>query len=355
MRFFHVADLHLGRRFRQEHSIEISRKRREELWKAFEEIISNSRKESIDALFLSGDIYEREYFTISDYHRLGELLESIAPTKVFIIAGNHDFLTPDSYLLQLNFSGHIKIFPNDFVEYYDWHEKNIRIMGLSWNSALWNKKIDFQSMPIKENMDNVLLLHGTLDGNDYLPFQEQDVNKFTYVALGHIHKPFLGKNMAYPGSTIPMSFKDKGDHGYVFGEVHNGHCYFEYRPLRYRSFETFHYSLGESEEFTHAVHGIKNKMKNPHGCYRIRITGSIPEYWSMDELKESLKIYGDLVEIIDETESPWDIDSLIKGEEGEFISHFIEYIQSSDESEEIQNLAIKLGLMELKGDSSWKY
>ncbi|MDO5713907.1 MAG: DNA repair exonuclease [Tissierellia bacterium] len=355
MRFFHVADLHLGRRFRQGHGIEMSRKRREELWKAFEEIIINCKKESIDALFLSGDIYEREYFTISDYHRLGELLESLAPIKVFIIGGNHDFLRKDSYLLQMNFSKHITIFSKESVEYYDWEEKNIRIMGFSWNSALWNKKVEFQNFPILDNGDNILLLHGTLNGNDYLPFQERDLKHFTYIALGHIHKPFLGNNMAYPGSTVPMSFKDIGNHGYISGVVENGKSQFEYRPLSYRFFQTIDYSLKDSEDFMEVFHTLKEKMNEANTCYRIKVTGDSPEFWSFEELEESLKPYGDFVEIIDETESPWDIEYLLKGEEGEFISHFIEYIASSDESEEIKNLGIKIGLMELKGDSLWKY
>lgn len=44
---------------------------------------------------------------------------------------------------------------------------------------------------------------------------------FSYIALGHIHKPavLLENRMAYPGSPEPLDLTETGPHGYLTGEI----------------------------------------------------------------------------------------------------------------------------------------
>lgn len=350
MRFFHLADLHLGRRFRQNHSPEVGERRREELWKAFEEIIENCRKESVDALLLSGDIYERDYFTYRDFHRLTDLIYRASPTKVFYVAGNHDFLTPDSYLLQMDLPENFIIFPKETTEFYDWDEHRVRILGTSWNSADRNQPFQPKTALLHKDYANILLLHGTLDGTENLPVREEELNIYNYAALGHVHKPYKGETAVYPGSVVPMSFKDTGDHGFVEGILKDGIVAVKFRPLYYRKFYSGEFELTGEESFSQIRERILEWFKNPGDCYRITLTGYSPEKWNPEDLESSLKSYGDLVEVRDHTESSWDPDRSTSGDDRDFISFFTEFIQDGDESEEIKRMAIDYGLKALRGD-----
>ena len=57
----------------------------------------------------------------------------------------------------------------------------------------------------------------------HLPFDKNALAAlpFSYIALGHIHKPavLLENRMAYPGSPEPLDLTETGPHGYLTGEI----------------------------------------------------------------------------------------------------------------------------------------
>ena len=77
MKFVHASDIHLGRFYKGELPLEIAKKRREELWNSFENLINFCIKESIEILLLTGDLYEKEYFTLSDIDRFSDILNKL--------------------------------------------------------------------------------------------------------------------------------------------------------------------------------------------------------------------------------------------------------------------------------------
>ena len=74
-----------------------------------------------------------------------------------------------------------------------------------------------------KNKINILLTHGTLDGNKneemlYNPISKTELKSigFDYVGLGHIHKisynEEANQNIVYPGSLISFGFDELGEH-----------------------------------------------------------------------------------------------------------------------------------------------
>ena len=67
-----------------------------------------------------------------------------------------------------------------------------------------------------ENKLNVLVIHGTLNGGSkkYLDLKRKDLEKFDYVALGHIHERNVVDELKgdpliiYPGSLLSVGFDE---------------------------------------------------------------------------------------------------------------------------------------------------
>ena len=101
MKILHLADLHIGKIIYEQSLLEDQ----EYMLKQIEKIIE---KEKIEAVLISGDIYDRSIPPADAVEVLDKFLNNlikILKVKVFIISGNHDSKE------RLNFGS--KIFEND--------------------------------------------------------------------------------------------------------------------------------------------------------------------------------------------------------------------------------------------------
>ena len=85
MRFFHLSDLHLGKRL-HEYSL------REDQADILEKILEAVRRERPDAVLLSGDLYDKTMPSAESVQLLNLFLEALAAEHcpVLAIYGNHD-------------------------------------------------------------------------------------------------------------------------------------------------------------------------------------------------------------------------------------------------------------------------
>lgn len=101
MKILHLADLHIGKIIYDQSLLEDQKY-------MLEEIVKIVEKEKVDAVLLSGDIYDRSIPPSDAVEVLNEFLNSlikILKIRVFMISGNHDSKE------RLNFGS--KIFEND--------------------------------------------------------------------------------------------------------------------------------------------------------------------------------------------------------------------------------------------------
>ena len=261
MKILHLADLHIGKIIYEQSLLEDQ----EYMLKQIEKIIE---KEKIEAVLISGDIYDRSIPPADAVEVLDKFLNNlikILKVKVFIISGNHDSKE------RLNFGS--KIFENDGLYIQTTYNGKIRKVDLDEKINIYmlpfikpielrqyfeNEKIETYNDAIKniienEKLDktkiNILMAHqfvtsgttnpetcesetinvGGLDNVDASNFSE-----FDYVALGHIHGPQkIGEEkIRYSGTMLKYSFSEVNHHkSVVIIEIKNGKVDFKLEPL----------------------------------------------------------------------------------------------------------------------------
>lgn len=225
MKFVHIADLHFDSPFSSLNSkSNLGDIRRLEQRKAFKKVINYIKENKIQYLFISGDLYENEYTSLSTIEYINNLFKEISNTKIFIAPGNHDPYIKGSYYETFNFSENVYIFKKGIEKI---ELEDVNIYGMAFNS--FNMQgVDFSDfiLPISSK-PNIFIAHGDLNGSkdennlEYNPISETKLKalNFDYVALGHIHKtnfmPNIKSNIIYSGSLIAGGFDELGEHGMI--------------------------------------------------------------------------------------------------------------------------------------------
>ena len=93
MRFFHIADVHLGAKPDQD--FPWSRDRGREIWNSFRKVIEQAGREHADLFFIAGDLFHRQPL-MRELREVNALFSSIPDTRIVLIAGNHDYAGSDS-------------------------------------------------------------------------------------------------------------------------------------------------------------------------------------------------------------------------------------------------------------------
>ena len=99
MKIIHTADLHLG--MYPDRGQPWSEERHEALWEALRRIIRRTEAERADLLLIAGDLFHRQPL-LRDLREADSLFASLSHTRVILIAGNHDCLTPRSRYRDFN-------------------------------------------------------------------------------------------------------------------------------------------------------------------------------------------------------------------------------------------------------------
>lgn len=255
IRFFHTADLHIGRPFSGLGDLDSTWKSRitQATSAAFDNLCGYAIKERVDFLLVAGDVFDRSPADYSDYTLFFTGLKRLAKEGIhtYICAGNHD---PYSSWKHAYFAETPSIHvidaqdPSYFVHYRDgqplcyiagrsykkkvWDSHKSIIEGLSYQDikqhALEHPAPDIlreNTMDYLEKLPVIAMAHTSLDkGNDtrYAPVTKQQLQAtgVTYWALGHIHsfecfpdskKPFA----AYSGCLQGGDIGECGDKGFL--------------------------------------------------------------------------------------------------------------------------------------------
>ena len=239
MKILHLADMHLGKILREQSLIEDQEY-------CLKQIIENIKKEKIDIVLISGDVYDKSIPSLDAVNLLNWFLKVLIKNlnkKVFIIAGNHDskdrlgfgseILENDGLYIESKYTGRLKkviledeygelnIYMLPFVkpaEIKNYFEEEIT----TYNDAV-NKIIE------KEDIDttkrNIIMVHQFVTSGTFEPERSEseqlslggsenvdvsNFDKFDYVAIGHIHRPQrIGRDTArYSGTMLKYSFSE---------------------------------------------------------------------------------------------------------------------------------------------------
>lgn len=223
MRILHTADLHL-------------RQVGDERWEALLHLLDRARELRVDALVVSGDLFDRTLDAEALRPEIRRVLSGL-PFPVVVIPGNHD---QDAFAKGYFFGDSVRVIhaPEEPLEL----EAGVRIWGLPYEDRREGEMRDLllslrHVMP--EEGVNLLLYHGDLldafygeedtgeEKGRYMPvrldwFAELPVH---YVLAGHFHTRYDVRAFApdrffvYPGSPVSITRREVGQRRACLVEV----------------------------------------------------------------------------------------------------------------------------------------
>ena len=239
MKFFHLADLHLGKRVNGFPMIEDQKI-------ILDQILELADSEHPDAVMIAGDVYDKSIPSVEAVNLMDDFLVELVRRKlqVFVISGNHDSAERVSYggrvmeqsgihiSPRISGCGPIRlddqygplyiylipyIHPSVVREAYpeekvtDWTQamevliRNAHVDPATRNIAVAHQYVTASGVR-PEECDSEQKHIGGLDNVDYSVF-----DAFDYVALGHLHGPQrIGRDtVRYAGSPLKYSFSEE--------------------------------------------------------------------------------------------------------------------------------------------------
>lgn len=238
MKFFHISDLHLGKRVYEFSMLE---EQKELLCTVLQKI----EEEKPDALLISGDVYDKPVPPVEAVRLLDDFLTELSARDLhtYLIAGNHDSAQRLEFgkdifgKNNIHIAGNISEKMEHFTEIDAFGPVDIWLLPFfkpaHVNGVLVDQTFSSYGEAAKALLDcaeidfskrNVILAHqfvtwkGNAERSDSETMSLGGVDEidaslffpFDYTALGHLHSPQpMGKDtVRYAGSPMPYSFSE---------------------------------------------------------------------------------------------------------------------------------------------------
>ncbi|MCZ7382027.1 MAG: DNA repair exonuclease [Candidatus Methanoperedens sp.] len=359
LRVLHVADVHLGAKFKGLPPNK-ARNRREDLKNTFGKIIALAKSSKSTAILIAGDLFDNPNPNSSLVSFVTNEMEK-AEIPIFLTPGNHDSIIKGSVYSENNFPSNVVIFNPEFSCKTI---GDLAVHGVAYDPNKPEKHILKDLTEPLPDKFNVALVHGSYNFMDfgdenYYPIAKEEIERsgMDYIALGHFHTFSNLKTSVpacYPGTPEGLGFKDIGDRDVLLIDFNQNGAKIE--PININSKKYEMYELDCSDLINELE--IKNKISecaDPNKLLRVNMFG-VPQALielDTDALLEEIENSFFHLELIDNIHSPTEIqaDNTIKGA---FINKIQEKIGRTAEPEEKKLLerALKLGLLALEGEEN---
>jgi len=240
MRFVQFSDCHLGSAGSSSLALPDEKNAilRDDIRDSVKAACRIAKENMAHLVLIPGDVFDFELLKPEITSFLIDLLESLAPTPVFIAPGNHDGLRPGSPYMpasDISWPNNVHIFTTQNFESVAVRELDCTITGVAHvhrgiTDRLLSERISRADAPI-----NLLIFHGSREGfrpsdKEYvIPFSDQELANqgFTYAAIGHYHSFSTITNRdgqiigAYSGCTQGRGLDETGDKIAILGEINS--------------------------------------------------------------------------------------------------------------------------------------
>lgn len=344
-KFFHIGDIHLGREFKSENLLGLDEEiRSEELWETFENSLSFSEENNLDFLLISGDLFESENINMKALDRINYIISKYPNLKIFLIFGNHDYLSDKTEYLRKNAPENLIIFDNN-LRYLE--IDNLRIYGFSWDRVEY-KETPFKLGPVDKEYINIFLIHGTNSNNtNYLPLDIKEIENlgFDYVALGHIHDPIqVGEKSFYSGSLEPLSFNEIGYRGGIVVQLSKEELNFKFIPLAKREYKIIDFNISKYNNSFELFDELEKILKKENDNFiKINFIGNRDENIVLEDIISLINKKYSLIQTIDNTENLYNIKTIIDENKNNIIGEYFQYVLDHYEDKELETL-LELGV-----------
>ena len=302
-RFVHAADLHLDSPLR---SLALRDPALAELVgnatrRAFVAIVRLCLDEQVNALLLSGDLYDGEQNSMKTARFLADQIDLLhqAGIQVFIIRGNHDALS--KITKELAFPDSVTIFGGRAASLRIEQARGdqaVIIHGISFAQPHAPDSLLGKFKPPVEGAVNIGLLHTSLGGaaghDPYAPCDVAELHRmgFRYWALGHVH----GRSEVQGAATIVMpgmpQGRDIGEAGAksvtLATVLADGSITLEERHTSVAQFERIDVDLAAVSEWRDLAAAVgtalgraRDAVASEHLVARVKLTGTTPLAWRL--------------------------------------------------------------------------
>jgi DNA repair protein SbcD/Mre11 len=291
LRFIHTSDIHIGKTYRNSPG---EAERYEDFFHCLSGIVKNALNQKVDFMLICGDLFHTGQILPRTFAKTIETLQPLKEAGIPCIAieGNHDWIhrrNNISWMEALSEMGYIRLLRPGRTEDGDYRFDpfdeetgmgghieigGLNIYGLGYIGAQAGSHIERICNAITTE-NNLLLFHVGIwkyspveIGNMKIEEAQPLAEKFSYVALGHGHKPYVietpeGKPYAYnPGAPERVNFgEEKYDKGYYFVTVENGKFSPEFRPTNPRPMLVEVINLNGTEDADKALARFQEQVK----------------------------------------------------------------------------------------------
>ena len=349
MKFMHIADVHLG--VQPDRGKSWSQTRAREVSETFDKLLAIAEEKQVSLLLIAGDLFHAQP-TMAELKELDYKLSKLSRTWTVIIAGNHDYMSPEGAYAKYRFQTKTVCLPADRLASVYIRELGVCVTGRSFDRQEIPEGIYDDARPVREDTVNFLLAHG--GDLTHAPLKKQKLLDagFDYIALGHIHKPEIlaPDKMAYAGSPEPIDYTDVGDRGYIIGEVTRGHCHIEWKKINERNYINLALKLKPEYSGAQIIDAIEKEMKRlgKQHIYRIILKGQKNDEVQPDFLALTTRYMISMIE--DYTRGALDVEALLAENGENLIGQFI--IQLKDKEDVVSKKALEYGLHALLEDGN---
>lgn len=302
-RFVHAADLHLDSPLK---SLAMRDPALADLVgnatrRALISIVRLCLEEQVDALLLSGDLYDGEQTSMKTARFLADQIDLLhqAGIQVFIIRGNHDALS--KITKELAFPGSVTIFSGRATAVPIERGRGalpIAIHGISFANPHAPESLLAKFKPPIEGAVNIGLLHTSLGGaaghDPYAPCDVADLQRmgFRYWALGHVHgrSELKGQTaIVMPGMPQGRDIGEAGAKSVTLATVgDDGSITVEARHTSVAQFERITVDLTGVEDWRDMAAALATHLGQARDAVvseqlvaRVRLTGSTSLAWRL--------------------------------------------------------------------------
>ena len=333
MRLMHISDVHLGRR--PDVGFPWSTERGEELWSTFAALIRECVRQQADLLLIAGELFDG-CPSVDELERADRLLGAASNVEVVIAAGSADHLREGSAYADYEWSPNVHFLKSDEPRSIYLETLDTTVHGVSYSTPVRRDRILEDFTPDDEGEIQLMIAYG--GDRDHCPFDLKRLQRaeFDYVALGGRHSAKLlpPGNIGYPGTPEPLSAKETGKHGYLFGEIGREKSRFTFVPFSLREYVGLTARVDAKTRQEELTGRLKQAVKScgEQNIYRITVEGTYPPGSPFD--LEQLRQIGRVCEVIDKTHPSYDIDEILDSHRDDIVGMYVEELMRKPATEE---------------------
>lgn len=349
MKFIHLGDVHLG--VKPDASFPWSEDRKQEVWDGFVRIIDICNEDRIDLLLICGDFFHKQPL-VRELKEVNYIFSRLKETKVVIIAGNHDYISPRSNYISFEWCDKVHMLIDENMDSVYFEDINTEVYGFSYHQReIKDPLLDGVKIQHEDRI-NILMAHAGTPSNIPFDLKTLESKGFDYIALGHIHKPErLGHRIAHAGSIEPIDKTDIGKRGFIVGEIkkdkeiqEESHIEFYFKNHSYRQY--ININIEVKDTMTNGqMHDLVKETLKQHKSTNVFII-TLRGYKDPDIRFDINSIYSfaNVIEVIDLTKANYNFRQLYMDNRDNIIGSYISHIENSREDESITTKALYYGI-----------